>query len=190
MSTVSFPINGGVSVLLDEEDVPHVERFVWSAQVHPRTTYAQANVWRGGQRTTMTLHRFIARAEDNEHVDHRNGDGLDCRKENLRTCLKFQNNQNARTRVDNTSGFKGVSWYPAGKKWSAGIMLDGKRRHIGYYATKEDAARAYDVVAQKAFGEFSWLNFPTERLTPATLDVAILDVLRNPTSYLAQRWAA
>lgn len=189
MSTVTYPINGGIAVLLDQEDLPHVERFSWSAQVHPRVTYAQANVWRGDQRTTMTLHRFIARAADNEHVDHENGDGLDCRKSNLRICLKFQNNRNARTRVDNSSGYKGVSWYAAGENWMAGIMLDGKRRHIGYFDTREQAARAYDLVAQRAWGEFAWLNFPDERVSEAEAKERARALFVGRVGYLA-KWVA
>jgi hypothetical protein len=186
-ATVKYQINDDTYVLIDEEDVAHVERYKWSPRVHERTTYAQANVWRNDQRSTLVLHRFIARAQDNEHVDHRNGDGLDCRKANLRTCLKFQNNRNARVRTDNTSGYKGVSWWKHGERWTAGIMLDGKRRHIGYFPTAEDSARAYDAVAQWLWGEFAWLNFPDKKLTATDLDTRIREIFAGRTGYLADR---
>ena len=42
-------------------------------------------------------------------VDHINGDRLDNRRQNLRVCTQGQNNCNRLERVDNTSGFRGVS---------------------------------------------------------------------------------
>lgn len=187
-ATIKYQINEDTFVLLDAEDVAHVERFKWSPQVHERTTYAQANVWRNDQRSTMVLHRFIARAQDNEHVDHRNGDGLDCRKANLRTCLKFQNNRNARVRMDNKSGYKGVSWWKHGEKWTAYIFIDGKHRHIGYFSSAEAAARAYDAVAQREWGEFAWLNFPDERLSDEALADCIATVISSRPSFLGRRY--
>jgi hypothetical protein len=40
--------------------------------------------------------------------------------------------------------------------------LDGKTVNLGTYATKEDAARVYDIVALTNYGEFAYLNFPIE----------------------------
>lgn len=187
MTTVKYQINDDTYVLLDEEDVAHVSRFKWSPRVHPKTTYAQANVWQDEKRGTIVMHRFIARAQDNEHVDHKNGDGLDCRKVNLRVCLRYQNNRNARIRVDNKSGYKGVSWYPAGHSWAAGIMVDDKRRHIGYFPTPETAARAYDLVAQYEWGEFAWLNYPNEQLPPGELLIKVRNLFDGRRGYLADR---
>lgn len=65
--------------------------------------------------------------------------------------------------VNNTSGYKGVSWHKGVKKWTAQIRCSGKGRHIGYYADPISAARAYDREAIRLFGrENSILNFPGE----------------------------
>lgn len=187
MKTALIDIGGGLQAIVDEEDAEHVNRLKW----YPRRTttdvvYVQANTWRDDKPTTITLHRFIARALDTEHVDHRNSDGLDNRKSNLRVCTRFQNNRNARVRVDNTSGYKGVGWYASGNNWAAGIMIDKKRRHIGYFESKEAAARAYDLVAQKLWGEFAWLNFPDARLADEALDPAIDQLMAGRVGYLPQ----
>ena len=64
----------------------------------------------------------------------------------------------AAMRQDNTSGYRGVTWCKRYGTWQAQIQVAGKRQFLGYFAAKEEAARAYDVAAQEAFGEYARLN--------------------------------
>lgn len=65
-------------------------------------------------------------------------------------------------RGNNLTGFKGVSLHAPGK-WVAKIADDGKSRYIGLYNSPEDAARAYDAAAVKAWGMGNaYLNFPED----------------------------
>jgi hypothetical protein len=71
-----------------------------------------------------------------------------------------------------TSGFKGIcfkrnvgKWVPIGGIWTGRISIDGKRKHLGYFSTPEEAARAYDKAALEHFGPGCYLNFP-EKPTP------------------------
>ena len=59
-----------------------------------------------------------------------------------------------------SSGFVGVSWHKSTRKWQAKIQFDGKRRHLGYFLTKEEAARRYD---EFAIFQGRPLNFPPAR---------------------------
>jgi hypothetical protein len=59
---------------------------------------------------------------------------------------------------DNSSGYRGVTWCRRYGTWQAQIQVAGKRQFLGYFAAKEDAARAYDVAAKDAFGELARLN--------------------------------
>ena len=92
-------------------------------------------------------------------VDHRNGDGLDNRRANLRPADASQNGAN-RVRLRGRSGYRGVTRHACGR-WQAAICVRGKRRYLGLYDTPEGAAQAYDAAAVAAFGEYERPNFPS-----------------------------
>lgn len=94
------------------------------------------------------LHRWIMNVTDkNIHVDHRNGNTLDNRRENLRLCTNKQNTQNRRV--------KGYYWDKSHKKYRTSIRVDGKLKCLGRYNTPEEAQEVYRKAHAEAFGEFS-----------------------------------
>ena len=109
-------------------------------------------------RTTQYLHRFLT---GYPMTDHKNGDGLDNRRANLRPCNNSQNQAN-RIHWNGTSGFRGVTRHHGGR-WQATIGRDGRMVYLGLFATPEDAARAYDAAAVAAWGEYARPNFPIRR---------------------------
>lgn len=154
-----IPLTRGYVALVDDEDY---ERVVasgsWCARPNGRTVYAQQRATRAdGRGTTIQLHQFIA---GTTHVDHKNGDGLDNQRSNLRVATQGQNMFNKRLYASSTSGFKGVTRRKGTGKWAAQIQGGGHHRYLGQFATPEEAARAYDVAAVELFGEFARLNFP------------------------------
>jgi hypothetical protein len=109
------------------------------------------------------MHREIAihaGLPDSPKYDHRDGNGLNNQRENLRPCTESQNSQNRRKSVGKTSKFKGVAWHIRKLRWIATLAHNGKRHYLGYFKTQQSAARAYDAVAREHFGEFAVLNFP------------------------------
>ena len=91
-----------------------------------------------------------------EFVDHRDHDGLNNQKSNLRKCTQSENQANSRRRIDNGSGFKGVCRFR--NKWQAQISVDGKLKYLGLYQVPELAAIAYDSAAVEHYGQFALTN--------------------------------
>lgn len=155
------PISRGLRAIVDVFDLPLVNTFRWHAHRAKRTSYARGfRVGSSGQRIQIYMHRLLMNPGVAE-VDHRNGDGLDNRRENLRVCTRAQNSSNQRKQLNRTSPFKGVvrkrrAW---GRfAWISQIKDGGKHRYLGTFASELEAARAYNDCARNLFGEFSNLN--------------------------------
>jgi hypothetical protein len=79
----------------------------------------------------------------NEHIDHIDGNGLNNAWANLRQVNRIQNLRNRKLNANNKSGHIGVSWYAPNGKWRAAINIEsGKKKHIGYFNSIEDAVTA------------------------------------------------
>jgi hypothetical protein len=89
------------------------------------------------------------------HIDHINGDKLDNRMANLRVASNRENCLNSKTRKNNTSGYKGVSFMKRDGTWTARISANGKYKHLGYFKTAEEAHAAYCSAAIQYHGEFA-----------------------------------
>ena len=87
------------------------------------------------------------------HVDHKVGIRHDNRWEQIRPATRLQNCVNARIAKSNTSGVKGVHWHV--HKWQARITINGKRVSLGHFASKEEAAAAYQKAAKIYYGDFA-----------------------------------
>ncbi|HEJ7990205.1 TPA: HNH endonuclease [Serratia liquefaciens] len=79
---------------------------------------------------------------DGMYLDHINHDKADNRISNLRVVTRRQNNINTRVRVDNESGFKGVTFYKRLGKWMSSVSINCKRHYLGYFDTPELANEA------------------------------------------------
>jgi hypothetical protein len=111
-----------------------------------------------GKTTTIKLHRLLLGFPKNE-VDHKDGDGLNNRRSNLRKATKSQNQHNRKVNKASSSGCKGV--FPNGNKWEAGIGINGRRKYLGLFSSIAEAAIAYDAAAEKHYGGFSKPNLAT-----------------------------
>jgi len=77
-----------------------------------------------------------------DQIDHINGVRDDNRIENLRVVTNAENARNKSMRKNNKSGVMGVYWNKCKSKWSAEIQCNGKKIHLGYFTSKDDAAAA------------------------------------------------
>ena len=87
---------------------------------------------------------YMAGSLPKEQVDHIDGNGLNNKWSNLRQASRQDNAKNHRLRCTNKSGYIGIDWNKAINKWHARIVVDGYRKHLGYFKNKEDA-----IIARK-----------------------------------------
>ncbi len=159
MSTTELSLPSGHTALIDSDSWPLVKGYAWHVSVDTHTNYAIADATtKDGKLTAVGMHRLIVSALPEQFVDHRNRNGLDNRRENLRTCTRSQNGGNRRINANNTSGYKGVWWNARRNKWQVALGLDGARMHLVYFTDPWDAAQAYNTAALIHFGEFALLN--------------------------------
>lgn len=156
----TIPLTKGYVAFVDDADFEVVSAFKWAALIGVRKVYAYRTLYIDGQRTTQYLHRFIMGVTDPAvEVDHRDHDGLNCQRQNLRESTKVSNQQHARKRqTSTTSKFKGVSFIQSKGKWRSFIQVDQKQKFLGYHDLEEAAANSYNVAAIGHFGEFADLN--------------------------------
>ena len=118
------------------------------------------------QRKDQHLQRLIMETPPRMVTDHINGDTLDNRRSNLRICTNAENSRNCARVTTSRSGYKGVHCAKANRSklpWRARIKHNYIEIQLGTFATKEEAARAYDKKAIELFGEFASLNFPEDK---------------------------
>lgn len=160
-----IPLSQGYFTQVDDEDFDELSKFSWNLARGKTNMYAKRSVINEftGKKSTVLMHRKMMGVTDpNVDVDHRDNDGLNNQRHNLRVCTRSQNNGNARPPRDNKSGFKGVHYDKSRHKWSAEIASKG----LGRFDTKEEAARHYNRAAKEKWGDFAKLNnvdplFPT-----------------------------
>lgn len=110
-----------------------------------------------GKRTYM--HRLLAGDRDGYLIDHRSGNTLDNRVENLRHVTYSENNRNRKTKTTNSSGIIGITWSKASRKWRVGITVNGKYRHVGRYVLLQEAIAARNAACAEHYGDF-WRHHP------------------------------
>lgn len=148
----------GFWAVIDADDAYLVCGRDWHARKCSGPVYAVANGYpdQDGKRGQIQMHRLIMAAPRGALVDHRDGNGLNNRRSNLRLATKAENARNKPAHRNNRSGIKGVHWSTQNRCWIALITHDGQKHHLGSFGTKEEAGAAYDAAALRLHGEFAY----------------------------------
>src|SRR6266481_1592830 len=167
-------LSQGRRAMVDDEDEERILALgKWHAHVIPRkdreTVYAQHTVatkTKPRKFKQILLHRFILGINDSSiKIDHKEMNGLNCQKDNLRVATATQNHQNrvkmSRNGKPPASLFKGVSLNNG--KWLSRISVYGTRVHLGMFNFEIEAAAAYDSAAVEHHKEFAVLNLKLRR---------------------------
>jgi len=148
-----IPLTQGKVALVDDEDYERVARLSWRAHYSKGTWYAET----GGGEDVVAMHSFILGLPRGSEADHKDRDGLNNCRENIRPATRSNNCMNRQGW--SRHGFKGVYKVSTGLKYGARIQVDGRMIGLGCYDSAEAAARAYDIAALRHHGKFARLNF-------------------------------
>lgn len=152
---MEIPLTQGQVAIIDDGDAELVAPYKWYANKRHGIFYAVAS---GGPGVLIRMHRLILGLAPGEIGDHRDGDGLNNRRSNLRRATPTQNQQNKKINRLARNAFKGIFEEDPGR-WAAKIRVNGRRIRKFGFSSPEEAARAYDQLAREHFGEFARCNF-------------------------------
>ena len=149
-------LTNGMHAVVDTEDYERLNRHSWRYMSSPtgHTGYAcRISPKVNGKRSTILMHREVLSCVG--HVDHRDLDGLNNQRGNLREATRAQNGANVpKRRVGTSSKFKGVYLHRKVGKWVAKF----DRQYLGIFWLETDAACAYDAHVIANCGEFARPN--------------------------------
>lgn len=147
---------------VDDEDYDYLMKYNWSLSKQRKANYAHANIQdEFGIKKDIGMHRKIMKIKD-QHilVDHKDHDGLNNQRSNLRIATVSQNMRNKKSAINSSSKYVGVTFYESKGKWVSRIYINGKNILLGSFENELDAAIERDKKAKELYGEFANLNFP------------------------------
>ena len=148
--------HGTHTVFFDDEDSSLINSFTWYVYKGYSTFYARTRIRRHGiPNNTITMHRMILDVPMDKMVDHRDGNGLNNKRDNIRICTDAQNMCNKKVITKKYSNFLGV--FRSGDKWIAGCRSNSIL-HRRTYDTEKEAALGYNEMAIQFHGQFARLN--------------------------------
>lgn len=143
----------GKIAFVDDEDFEFLNQWKWRYWKDVKrncTAYAIASI----KSRTTRMHRLLLQSKKGDIIDHRDRDGLNNQKSNLRVCTHSQNNENRKVMSTSKTGIKGVRSHR--RKWKASITKNGKYIYLGLFKNKEEASERYKQEARVLFGDFAY----------------------------------
>ena len=166
-----IPLTQGKFAMVDDEDFEELNKHKWHTNNNGNTDYAIRDLPRDKQnkQRKLKMHRIILGLTNPKTLcDHKDGNGLNNQRGNLRVCTHKENCRNKSKRKMCSSKYKGVSAQIQKykgiiyKRWCARINIGNGNKTLGAFpftpSGERDAAKLYNASALANFGEFARLN--------------------------------
>lgn len=157
-----IPLTQGQYALVDDSDYDWINQWKWQAQKGATTYYAVRTDYSNGKRNAILIymHCLILGIKKGSGVkgDHKDRNGLNNQRNNLRVATWSQNAANRRSFTNSSSNYLGVGWHKPTGKWAAYIRKENKQYHLGLFDSEIEAAKTYNSKAKELHGEFANLN--------------------------------
>ena len=134
----------------------------------------------------VLLHRLLLNAPAGSYVAHKNGDGLNNRRENI---LLITEQTLASSRVRANGVYKDPTGvYLKDGKWQAGIRHDGQQIFLGVFDSQQEAMQARDYVSisiRPGYGKLHGVDltgFDTLKLAPMARRLIVAQTQRSSRS--------
>lgn len=134
----------GKVAFVDDGDFDELNSYKWQAHKAPKTYYAVRSLPReNGKRPYVRMHdALLGKQQYPVEIDHKDGNGLNNQKDNLRLVTHRQNTQNKKNSIK-TSAYPGVCFDKRSGKWRSTITINKKFKHLGLFEKEYDAFNAY-----------------------------------------------
>jgi hypothetical protein len=151
-------------VKIDLCDIDNIKKYKWSIDKISKSKlkYAKTFLRIKDKSYNMHLHRLILNNfKINKKlffnrkfvIDHKNRNGLDNRRKNLRICSASLNSFNRKMQNNNKTGHRGLWFDKSSNKWLAAIGVNNKRITLGRFLNKKEAIKIRKKAELKYFGE-------------------------------------
>lgn len=151
---ISTPKHPNTFTMVDDADFEWLNQWKWRLD---HQGYVRRGQWKDGKVLIIYMHVEILKPPPGMKGDHKFGNKLDHRRENLRICTYTENNRNRMSTPGRTLP-KGVMWHTRDRRFRAEIKVDRRKIHLGYFPTVSKAEAAYNAAAIKYHGEFARLD--------------------------------
>lgn len=162
--TINSKVYGSMNVYYDDNDHEIISEKTWSLWKSggktPKFYAITTNSTKTGEKQRILyMHRILMNPPQGIQIDHRDGDGLNNQRANIRLATHSQNHMNKRSWRAPKSGYRGVFLQVQTKsKYTAQICVNGKTIMVCGFNSPKDAAKEYNNLAIKHHGEFAVLN--------------------------------
>lgn len=152
-----IPLTQGFDTLVDDSDYDWISQFKWCAHRVSWGSGFHMYAWtKIPMQRCVHMHSMLLGNKPGFVIDHRDRNGLNNQRENLRHCTNSQNAMNSPPRSSNKTGMKGVTFHQGA--YVAHIRINGKQTYIGRFSDLASAALAYNEMAFELEPEFAYLN--------------------------------
>lgn len=144
----------GAFAVIDNADYDKVKGYTWQLSKNQHRRYATSSVHTPMGKRKILMHHLILGVTNAVEIDHKDRDGLNNRRNNLRVATRAQNQANRPQKQNTTSKYRGVTLDRG--RWR--VRISKKKKYLGSFDSEIQAAIAYDVAAKIKYGEFAQLN--------------------------------
>ena len=141
-------------LIVDEDKYYDLKMFSWHINKNGHVYMTDEN------KKHVMLDKFLLEYDGNDVINHIDGNKLNNKISNLRIITKAQSAMSRKSAPNSSTQYIGVSFTKQTNKWKATIQVDKKAKHLGFFDTEIEAAKARDIATKEYYGEFGTLNFP------------------------------